>query len=704
VPTSTSSRPRAAWAALAAAALVLGALAAVPGAAEGSTTVPVQLVRVETPTDADKDRLTGLGLDLTEHAGPGFVEVVLHSAADSAALRDAGFTYDVEIPDLALRTAQSNRASKAYAASVTSSPLPSGRDTYRTLADYNDDLRELAAIKPGVVERFALPHQTLEGRTVHGIEISDQVNSAATEAKPAFLIMGLHHAREWPSGEMAMEFAYDLVRNHGTDERITGLLKRARVIVVPVVNPDGFNQSVTQGMLLDLREVDNGGTVSVLGTPGNAYKRKNCRLADGVDSTPPGACDAAASPGGFGIGVDLNRNYGGFWGGPGTAGTVPEPTSERPAGLADPTYRGPGPFSEPETQNIRELVSGEHVTTLITNHTFSNLVLRPPGLRAQGDTADEAIYADLGARMAAQSGYTNQHSYQLYDTTGTTEDWSYYATGGLGYTFEIGEEFHPPFPTVVDQYLGAGPYAGKGNREAYLIALENTADASKHSVVSGKAPAGATLRLRKQFATPMYDGSSFTDRLDTAMTVPANGSFSWHVNPSTRPLVMKHRLEVLSETPTREETYTASRPLTPTEHEDVEFVVTEAGQDLMQVELDWPTPDDLDLEVYYKQADGSLTKVASSGNFVGAKELATLNTPQTGTYVLRVINFASVSPTWTMTTGLYATEDTIVGDGLVENWTLTCERPDGTVLQTLPVVVDRGQQVKPDLRQCRARW
>jgi hypothetical protein len=57
-----------------------------------------------------------------------------------------------------------------------------------------------------------------------------------------------------------------------------------------------------------------------------------------------------------------------------------------------------------------------------------------------------------------------------------------------------------------------------------------------------------------------------------------------------------------------------------------------------------------------------------------------------------------------MTTGLYATEDTIVGDGLVENWTLTCERPDGTVLQTLPVVVDRGQQVKPDLRQCRARW
>ena len=77
---------------------------------------PVQLVRVDTPRAADKSRLTNLGLDLTEHAGPGFVEVVLHTAADAATLRDAGLAYDVEIPDLALRTAQNNKISTAYAA------------------------------------------------------------------------------------------------------------------------------------------------------------------------------------------------------------------------------------------------------------------------------------------------------------------------------------------------------------------------------------------------------------------------------------------------------------------------------------------------------------------------------------------------------------------------------------------------------------
>ena len=93
--------------------------------------------------------------------------------------------------------------------------------------------------------------------------------------------------------------------------------------------------------------------------------------------------------------------------------------------------------------------------------------------------------------MAAQNGYANIHGWELYDTTGTTEDWSYNATGGFGYTFEIGpDEFHPPFPKVVDEYLGAGQYAGKGNREAYLIALENAVDTDDALGAHRQGPAG----------------------------------------------------------------------------------------------------------------------------------------------------------------------------------------------------------------------
>src|SRR5215210_2313926 len=41
-----------------------------------------QLVTVDTASRADKERLQGLGLDLTEHAGHDYVEVVLHTRED----------------------------------------------------------------------------------------------------------------------------------------------------------------------------------------------------------------------------------------------------------------------------------------------------------------------------------------------------------------------------------------------------------------------------------------------------------------------------------------------------------------------------------------------------------------------------------------------------------------------------------------------
>ena len=107
-----------------------------------------RLVKVDTPTRADKARLQTLGLDLTEHAGRDYVEVVLHHAADLTALRSGGFTYEVRIADLVAREDANNRANEAYAAATAASPLPSGRTAYRTLADYNADMAKLAKNRP----------------------------------------------------------------------------------------------------------------------------------------------------------------------------------------------------------------------------------------------------------------------------------------------------------------------------------------------------------------------------------------------------------------------------------------------------------------------------------------------------------------------------------------------------------------------------
>ena len=398
--------------------------AAIPTGTSGQR---AQLVSVRTPTPFHKDLLNLLDLDVTEHGRANFVDVVLYGN-DADILRQAGLDYTVRIPDLAARSRQNARKDIAFAAATDQSALPSGSDTYRHLWEYEYGLKELARHYPNLARPITLPFKTNEGREVHGVEITKDAANWR-DGKPVYVQMGVHHAREWPSGEHAMEFAFDLAMNYGTNQRVTGLVDKVRTVVVPIVNPDGFNLS--REAPVDLRDVTGAGydndayAVMSLAEPFFAYKRRNCRPVDGQASPPP-VC--GLQPFRY-TGVDPNRNYGGFWGGPG-ASSLP----------AYDTYRGAGPFSEPETRNIRDLVSKRQVTTLITNHTFSNLVLRPPGLRAQGPPPDEVIYNDLGQRMANQNGYLNQPSYGLYDTTGTTEDWSYYATGGLGYTFEIGKD------------------------------------------------------------------------------------------------------------------------------------------------------------------------------------------------------------------------------------------------------------------------
>ena len=81
-------------------------------------------------------------------------------------------------------------------------------------------------------------------------------------------------------------------------------------------------------------------------------------------------------------------------------------------------YRGPGPFSEPETRNIQHYISRNQITACLSNHTFTGLWLRPPGVASFGESIDEKLFKRLGAKATSENGYANIPSYQLYDTTG----------------------------------------------------------------------------------------------------------------------------------------------------------------------------------------------------------------------------------------------------------------------------------------------
>jgi hypothetical protein len=316
---------------------------------------------------------------------------------------------------------------------------------------------------------------------------------------------------------------------------------------MPLTNADGFNNSRSAPINPD-PEQGIGPVWSATGlapAPGTgAYRRKNCNYP--FPSAVP--CELQ-------LGVDPNRNYGYKWGGPG-ASSMPH----------SQTYRGPGPFSEPEVQAVRELVTRIQATSLLTIHNVAALVLRPPGLEEDGFAPDEARLKALGDRMAKVTGYTSQYGWELYDTSGTTDDWSYPTTGGFGYTIEIGPpggDFHLNYEKgVVNEYLGENQRPGQGLREAYLMAAENAKEPRDTSRISGRAPAGRTLKITKQFQTETYEVCSVADpapvgvgdlfycagpsevmKLDqkheSSMVVPSSGRFTWWVNPSTRPYVFK---------------------------------------------------------------------------------------------------------------------------------------------------------------------
>jgi len=655
-----------------------------PPAPAGETT---QVVEVSTPKRADKKRLQGLGLDLTEHATATTVQVVLHGKADAAKLAKNGFRYTVEIADLDARGAANRAADLRFAARTAVSALPSGRTTYRHLYDYQLEMKQLAAKYPKLVRPLVLPEKTIEGREVEAIEITTNAAKVA-DGKPVFFNMGVHHAREWPAAEHPMEFAHDLLKKYATDRSVRALVGTARTIVLPVVNPDGFNIS---------REAPSAG--ATFGVFDYEYKRKNCRPSDSPPAFQGGTC--GANPAGRLRGTDPNRNYGFDWGGDGASPV-----------WSNDTYRGSAPFSEPEVRNVRHVVSTRQVTGLITNHTFSNLVLRAPGRFDTRPSLEDATYKALGAQLTARNGYANQLGFELYDTSGSTEDWSYWATGGFGFTFEIGpDEFHPPYATgVVAEYQGLAPAAGAGkggNRAAYYRMLQASADRRLHSSLVGSAPRGAVVKLRKEFTTPTAeviqpDGTrtpplAVTDVLSTSY-VSTGGRFRIDTNPSTRPYVAGRlgrdplappQAAITLANPAGVPAENQGNPLTGA-GERIPFTVSgqpTADNETATIRIEWASPS-TDWDLYILNAKGEVVGASTQGDTTF--ESARLVNPPAGDYTAVVVNYdEGAAADWGSASVTFAgPKPTTYGPK--ETWTLTCS-VGSTVKGTRQVYVDRAQ-------------
>ena len=465
----------------------------------------LQLARVWAPTIAKQKLLSGFD-DTHNVFDDGSIEILLWPG-DLQRLQATGLRYEVTEEDLVAR----DRAMRANAAPRPASlePQPGERTDYRRLGDFNSDMANLVRRFPDKAKGIELPFVTLEGRTVHGIEIG--ANVARRDGRPVFYMDGVHHAREWPAAEMPIMWAHDLLENYGKDPRITTLVDTTRFVVVPVVNPDGFHHA--RESLVE---------VSALGglPPGGleAYWRKNRRSFTGL--TIP---IVQKNPDAHGI--DNNRNYAHNWGGPGSQGNVYSQDS-----------RGSAAFSEPETRNVAHILRSYQVTALESSHTAGNLVLRPWGY-TYDDPPDDELLRTLGDECGVITGYRSQKSIQLYITTGTTVDYGYGSFGSLAYTFEhSGSGFHPPYGSAVPQMYAKC-------RNAFLLLAEAAANPAYHGVITGRvvngagAPVPAEIRLRKEFSTPLWPnaGPNYPEVINTSMVTNPDGTFEYHTNPSTRP-------------------------------------------------------------------------------------------------------------------------------------------------------------------------
>ena len=444
----------------------------------------------------------------------GSIELLLWPG-DRAKLDALGVQYQVFTPrDTAPQAAAGRPSGLAL--------QPGERTGYRVLGDYVADLQALATKYPGQARLIRFPEPSLEGRDVYGLEIADDITAAQTDGRPTFWVDGAHHSREWPSSEYTLMFGFDLLSSFGTDERVTNLLGKLRVVVVPIVNVDGFVTS--REAVYATTPADRDIPWAITGTM--TGWRKNRRSYTGALYGP---ANTRSELNADAHGVDPNRNYPMYWGGEGGEGADPQ----------SQTYGGAAPYSEPEARNISSGMKAAQVTAYLTNHTYGKLCMRPWGF-TRDPSPDNQLQTDLGAAMCAYTKYTNQIGLSLYPTAGTSRDWSYGALRTLVFTFEHGAMFHPAYGANI-------PSTYAINRPAWLLLAEAAADPANHAVVTGRlvdtagAPVAGEITVSKTFTTPTANeiNAKVDDGVEESIVTQAvsrgDGTFEIHANPSTRP-------------------------------------------------------------------------------------------------------------------------------------------------------------------------
>ena len=350
-------------------------------------------VRVQTPDSESISELQRVGLDIDHsHQQPGeWIEFAIPESK-IAQLITTQLNYEIIHEDL--EAFYASRLDNNYESRDFELGSMGG---YYTFAEIEEQLDILYADYPNLITEKVSLGTSLEGRNVWMVKMSDNPN--LDEAEAEMLYTGLHHAREPMSYMNLFYFMHWLAENYETDPEAAALLNGRELYFIPAVNPDGlvYNQQIAP----------NGG----------GMQRKNMRET----------CS-------FGIdGIDLNRNYSYMWAYD-NVGSSPDGCSE--------TYRGTAPFSEPETEIVKNFVEAHDFKIALNYHSYGNLFIRPFGYDPDLSLPEEdfEIFIEYGEAMTQYNGYLFGTGIETvgYTVNGEACDWMYGEHGIYAYTPEVG--------------------------------------------------------------------------------------------------------------------------------------------------------------------------------------------------------------------------------------------------------------------------
>jgi len=276
-------------------------------------------------------------------------------------------------------------------------------ETYYTYDQLTDLISQLQEDFPDIFAYYSLG-KTYQGRDIWLVKISDNVN--LDENEPGIFYTGGVHGDEKQGYEVVIYSLRTIAENYSSANvnltfttRIKNIVNNSQLFFMPMVNPDGCE----------------------------AGTRKNLRPNDCI----------------FGKtlfkGVDVNRNSGYKWelldekpfeyrrsGFPPTIEKVniKYPIFDFKSIIGEGCYRGPYPFSEPESQAIKSVVENHSIAISIDYHSAADMVGYGWAWNHSHPLKNETTFSSIANNISEITGYAARRG-SLYPILGNMRDWMY---------------------------------------------------------------------------------------------------------------------------------------------------------------------------------------------------------------------------------------------------------------------------------------